>query len=144
MGHPWFIKKVSFILKTPNLWTHIIRQKYSTAYLTYKKHIPNRPLFKITSCLKFQTTDITCCVDIKYDPINIRIFWNQNSLADGPNAALNVLTSYFILANVPSAPQISLSKRSLSAAWGAWQQMQCLVPYSENKGYARNPRLSLS
>ncbi len=36
------------------------------------------------------------------------------------------------------------AEKTLSAAWGAWQQMQCLVPYSENKGYASNPRRSLS
>ncbi len=49
-----------------------------------------------------------------------------------------------ILANAPSTPQISLPKRTLSAAWGAWQRTQRLVPYSENKGYASNPRRSLS
>ncbi len=53
---------------------------------------------------------------------------HANSLADGVNAALNVFTSYLILANAPSAPQISVPKWSLSEAWGAWQQMQRLVP----------------
>ncbi len=35
-------------------------------------------------------------------------------------------------------------KRSLSAAWGAWQQTQRFITYSENKGYTSNSRRSLS
>ncbi len=39
-----------------------------------------------------------------------------------------------IPANVPSAPQISLLKRPMSAAWRAWQQMQHLVPLFREQG----------
>ncbi len=79
-------------------------------------------------------------------PLRDRVWTHisHNSLADGATPSLTQWRRQVILANAPSTPQISLPKRTLSAAWGAWQRTQCLVPYSENKGYASNPRRSLS